>query len=82
MLFLVLPYFKSKLDFGKELVTERRTERAIILTKELIDVDIISKKVADDKKSRCSEAAHTHFANVCLVEKDERVDRLKFGHFY
>ena len=35
LLFLVLPYFKSKLDFGKELVTERRTERAIILTKEL-----------------------------------------------
>ena len=33
LLFLVLPYFKSKLDFG--LVTERRTERAIILTKEL-----------------------------------------------
>ena len=43
---------------------------------------MILKKVADDKKSRCSEAAHTHFANVCLVEKDERVDRLKFGHFY
>ena len=35
LLFLVLPYFKSKLDFGKELVHERRTEHAIILTKEL-----------------------------------------------